>query len=217
MPETKLTKERKIYAGLLIVAVVGLGADQLFLQSGATGPGPATAAPISSAALVPTAGTRPVPAAVPAVDLSAITREDEGALSFRLVALADDRGFRLPAVEDAFRPDASWEALIGSEPLVPEKPVVEPRALKVQRFVESHRLMAVMRGARGGLAIIDGQPLRVGEELDGFVLRSVKADSASFRKGEEEAVLMLQLPGTDKPSSQSPKATDRDERKGPDK
>lgn len=195
----KLTRERKIYAGLLAVAAVALLADQLFFADG-----PA-AAQAGSAALVvapaPVDHPAAMPAATPGIDLGQVDLQltelnTANSLAHRLAAVARQHDLRVNEVGNAFEPSAQWVAA----PPPPQAPVELP-STRGRDFEARHKLTAVVVNARGGLAMVDGAPLKVGEQVEGFVLVSVMPTSAMFRSGDVEAVLELKLPGDSVPRS----------------
>jgi len=163
----KLTKERKIYAGLFLVALCALVGDQIF-----SGPSAASAAdtePVASAT---------VHAAAPAVTQhSAIIKQ----LAQRLRTLDHDEALSASAVSDPFKLSKSWESASDG-----------PTDNRVWAFNQRHHLTAVMvSGARGGSAIIDGDLVRVGQSLEGFKLIEVSTRSATFECNKQLARLAL--------------------------
>lgn len=181
----KLTRERQIYAGLLVVAVGALLADQVFLVDG---PASADAAPSSAAAMV-----QPVAAAaVPAVDarqfdFKVTELNAANSLALRLAAMARQHQLTAADVDNAFEPSVAWIA-------TPIAPPPAPLPSPGREFEARHKLTAVVTNARGGLAMVDGKPLEVGQELEQFVLIAVTPTTAMFRSGDATAVLQLNLP-----------------------
>lgn len=65
-----------------------------------------------------------------------------------------------------------------------------PRPGTPQAFAAEHKLQATSIGEEA-LAIIDGKPMRVGDELDGFRLTRIGPYEAEFERGSERAVLSI--------------------------
>jgi len=95
-------------------------------------------------------------------------------LADRLHKLAGAGGLDAASVTDAFCPSQAWVA----RPHSLGSTVVGFRA---RQFAERHKLTATAIGADGGMAIIDGQCLTVGREIDGLKLVTVDRNSATLR------------------------------------
>lgn len=61
-------------------------------------------------------------------------------------------------------------------------------------FVDTHRLQATFIGTEGMMAIVDGRIVRVGDEMDGFKIVRITADTAEFQREGHAAILRLPLP-----------------------
>lgn len=166
----KLTKERKIYAGLFLVAVCAFIGNEVF--SGPSEASAADAAPVASAPVRTAA-----PAAPTVSQHSAMTDQ----LAQRLRTLDHDEALSASAVSDPFKLSKSWEGASDG-----------PTDNRVWAFNQRHHLTAVMvSGARGGSAIIDGELVRVGQSLEGFKLIEVSTRSATFECNKQIARLAL--------------------------
>src|SRR5688572_2963508 len=191
------TKQKKIYAAVLGLAVTAFAADrwvighdaapeeaeQLLMTSNTT----TAAAPVSTTAALVTG--QPVMAAGAVAPVAAAPNTSTLARRLREVATAER--LDLAEVSDAFRVSPVW--------LPPPAPKVEaPKVARdlVAEFHKDHRLDAVMKNGTkgGGLAIIDGKTVRPGQALDGFRLLKVNDRSALFvGKGLQGEDLRLEL------------------------
>ena len=215
----QLTKQQKVYATVLGLAVAAFGFDRWVLGPGAEGPEDAAVAP---------AGKRPAPRRAPrAVAAAALNTAAPGgavvasasmaastpstaALAARLQSAS--KGLDLDRVADAFKPSASWTGLHRAA-----APVVDSGD-PVADFKARHKLSAAMKQGSGGVAIVDGQPLAVGQKLGGFRLSAVKDGSAIFRRGnlrvelhlgkEEAAGHMASVSAVQQPTSEKTAGTD---------
>ncbi len=95
-------------------------------------------------------------------------------LADRLDDLAGREKLDGMTVSDAFRPVASWGGQPAKAQTAP--PVSQTRALQFRR----HKLTATAVSADGGMAIVDGQCITVGGQMDGMRLVSVDRSSATF-------------------------------------
>jgi hypothetical protein len=164
----KLTKERKIYAGLFIVAACAFAGDQIFS-------GPKEAAANADVAVV-TARPAPAATATAVSNHTLITTE----LAQKLRALDHDQALSAAPLSDPFTLSKTWETSDAS---------VDGR---LSGFNQRHHLTAVMvGGARESSAIIDGQLVRVGQSIDGFKLIEVSRTSATFECHKQLARLVL--------------------------
>jgi hypothetical protein len=181
-----LTKQQKIAAVFLVLAVAALVTDRFIIGHDDD----------DSAALVTTRTPRqPAPAAhrpAPRPAKPAPAPEAElacgnvAALADRLEATRASNAFDLDAVRDAFRPPVS---MVGARKVES----VDELQMAAKRFVERHKLGAVIRKqSGGGVAVIEDKMLSVGQSLDGFVLVAVKDRSAVLRRGNQRVELRLQ-------------------------
>jgi hypothetical protein len=165
----KLTKERKIYAGLLVLAACAFIGDQVFS-------GPTEAAASADVAVATAPAAKPLAPAAEPIRSTITTR-----LAQRLRALDHDQALSATALSDPFKLSKTWGSGSGS-----------PADGQAWSFSQRHRLTAVMvAGARGGSAILDGELIRVGQSLDGFKLIEVSTQSATFECNKQLARLTL--------------------------
>jgi hypothetical protein len=187
----KITRERKIFGGLLIVALAALAFDQL--GGGGTSSDIASAAVAgqenASALLLASSAS-----ASPATRSNSNAAADEPSLAQRLKAAAPIAATVSPDhIRDVFRIPRAW--LGNGQPA----PVTQDAAtLAAERFAQSHKLSAVSKSASGGgagglagIAVVDGNLLHPGAVVDGFKLVAVTRTSAIFDCGGAQVVLQL--------------------------
>jgi len=177
-----LTKKQKILGAVLSAAVAIFVGDRVLLGLSDVGPARAEASP---------AGEFPFDL----LDTQGLLSEDEApqeppeketTLSDRLEEVAQSHHADPNAVRDAFCPSASWSGVNLAEPAS-----LSSAEAMAKAFVERHKLTATAVSAKGGMAIIDGQCLVIGRELDGFRLVSVSRNSAVLVCDGVKAALTL--------------------------
>jgi hypothetical protein len=177
-----LSKRQKILAVALGLAAAVFLADRILLEWDDLGPSKAGAWPLGNLDVEPL-----VPKGLlPAASACEVARENEVTLADRLEQAVEDGELDPMAVKDAFRPTESWSGL----DLTERFPLGSAEAI-AEAFAGSHRLSATAVSADGGMAIIDGQCLAVGRELDGFRLISVTRNSAVLGRGTVKVTLTL--------------------------
>jgi len=87
---------------------------------------------------------------------------------------------------DVFRPPASW---FPAPAVTPADTTV--RAGRAADFRQKYKLTAVMRGSSGGLAVIQGETVRLGQTIGGLKLIAIKDRSAVLSDGVEDVELEL--------------------------
>lgn len=163
----KLTRERKVYAAVLALAVVALGADRFLFSA----PEIAAAEPGSllvqseprPKAFIKGESARPVAAKLPGL----------GALARRMDEVSKARGLQAGNVADPFRPPAGWL-----------KAEATQTGNGLSEFAAKHHLVAVLKSSRGGIAVVNGatrKSLRIGQQLDGFKLVAIGEKSVTFQ------------------------------------
>lgn len=112
-------------------------------------------------------------------------------LADRLHKLAGADGLDAAPVADAFRPSQAWIAR--GQPQEPTVAGNQPdlAALRARQFAERHKLTATALGPDGAMAIIDGQCLVVGRQMDGLKLVAVDRNSATLEADGIEVKLPL--------------------------
>ena len=176
----KLTRERKIFGAVLVLALGFLGYDQLS-GGGATADEAANAA--SGDLLLASASTSSnKPALTPS------NSSGEISLASRLEDLAQKTDATSPGqLRDAFRPVSGWL----SKP-APARTVVEVSA--ADKFVAEHKLTAISTNATGAsVAVVDGTLLHVGAAIDGYRLISINGPHALFESSSDGARARLTL------------------------
>lgn len=171
----KLSRQRRISLGLLGLGIAALAVDRLVLAEngqGLTGPAMSAAA---SLLVVPSS-----PASLGS--LSPAKSDRVPAPSERLAALALKEDFDLLSVRDAFKTLGYEGEASSSAPA--------PTAGSADEFERRHRITGMMTSRTGKTVIIvEGKALQVGDELEGFVLRSIDGEGALFARGSDEARL----------------------------
>jgi hypothetical protein len=175
-----LTKERKIYLGLLGLGIVALGADRLTRNAPADKAREADAAVplVAPAAAVPRAADKPSPHAP-------TTAPARASLAALLRRCAATRPAPARQSADVFRVSAAWPGAVAPAAAAAARP--DP----VARFRAAHRLTGVLLSDDDRRAIIDGRALAVGERLDGFTLVSVDKDRAVLAAKQGRVILTL--------------------------
>jgi hypothetical protein len=204
------TKSQKISGAVLGLAAVAFCVDRFVLGSGDKAAAAASdeyAVNRSSSSSSSSSSTTPATPAGPKKPASAAAVAAKGqplTLASRLSAMAEARGFAYETVGDAFRPSEAW--LAASRPPDAAKPAVAagdntPAAERVvpkvdygSLFRTKHTLTAVMTRQRGGMAIVDGKTVRVGQTIDGFRLTHVGINEATFEGKETQVTLRLPEP-----------------------
>ena len=184
----KLTKERKLYLTIGAVAVLGLVTDR-FLGAAVTSPSSAAASMQS-----PTIARTASGAAAGNVDLdaAALNLRSDRSLPVRLADFAQSRGYDLQSIDDGFQAADSW--LTKLAPAKADKNIESSDGEQLLAdFKTKHRLTALMVGAEGGLAVVNGQPLCPGQEIGAFKLVEVRGNQAIFENQGQAAVLELTI------------------------
>jgi hypothetical protein len=202
-----LTKQQKIYAAVLGLAVAafafdrfvlgpGDSADELSATSRTAPRRPARAAARPAA----TAGTTSAAAATPgAVILPPGAAQGPApsvsTLALRLHQIANPpepaKPFDLENVGDAFRPS---EVLAGKTKSAPVTVVEQRDAAKEFREKYKDKLVAVVKKGAVGAAIIDNKMVAIGQQFDGFRLVAVKDRSAVLWRGNQRVELRITAP-----------------------
>lgn len=182
-----MPRERQIVLGLGAVAVAGLMFDKVVL-----GPAESSAAPTEVASADPTG---PVRSAAAAVGAKVETTVREAMMK----ALQEHAAESLPQMD--FGPDAAWitkpvaAAASGAAPVVAQ-PDPAPRGGVLPGLTGSPKLSLVMPTRDGGIAVIDGHRMQVGQtHPDGYQLVGVDTRSVTISMGGSTAVLSLPSPG----------------------
>jgi hypothetical protein len=181
-----MSRERKIFVGVFVTAVLALAVDRLVLQGPATGPArsPAAAPPAPTDLVEPADRPTAGPASsVPAVQAERRVAKRLGQVARRLP----------PATEgerDIFQPSSLWGGA--------EKPERQPQKTRgkelAKAFNEAHTLTGVLAGPDGGrLAMINDRFVAVGHDVDGFRVVSIGAGWVILRSPEDDQRIVLTM------------------------
>jgi hypothetical protein len=184
-----ISRERKVLCGLGAVAAAGLMFDKAFL-------GPADAA--ASAGAPQQAGlAAPAQAAA-----NAVAARLEGGIRDAMQRMLEKHvSEQMPEMN--FGPDPEWtrkmvlEAPAAAQTPTPAaKPAESVMTGVLPGLSKTPSLSLVMPTRDGGLAVIDGHRLQVGQmHPDGYTLTAVHARSVTVAKGGVSATLSLPSPG----------------------
>jgi hypothetical protein len=173
----KLTRERKIFGAVLVVALGVFGYDQLFGSSPSTADASASANTLLLASISPSNK----PARISA------SAAEEISLASRLTTLALKTGTTAPnAIRDVFQPAEIW---------LPKTVVARVSTVSsADKFVRDHKLSTVSINATGGgVAVVDGKLLHIGGRIDGYQLVAINQQNAIFQSSDG-ARAKLKLP-----------------------
>jgi hypothetical protein len=201
-----LTKKQISLIAVLGTSVIGFVVDKVLLDSGTP---KAASAAVSTPRAAPAAKSASAAAPVAAVPVSATpaTAKAAGAplvsasgatpvsLADRLksLALAD----REPTgIREAFAPSSAWLASL--EQPKPAAPAPAEPTDSVADFIRQHKLTSVLRRGSSGSAIVDGKFIEIGEQVDGYRLIGLTADSAVFRSPRQAKEVKLFIAGAAK-------------------
>jgi hypothetical protein len=177
----KLTKSKIAMLALLGVAVVGLLVDRVFLTSSTTAPQAANASNREPAL--------PVPLTVVTPTMS-VSSTSTAHIAARLRHAGEKTSMDPAALKDAFVPAESW--LAKPEQGTPVALTTTPVVDSGDRFVRDHKLTSVLIDAGGGIAVVNGKVLRVGQEIDGYRLVRLAPGTAEFESGPGGSRIQLQ-------------------------
>jgi hypothetical protein len=165
----KITRERKLYAAIFGLALLGLTLDRTIYGSSE-----APVAPTNNDAIV-------TPAPAPAT--GSINAAEEASLAGRLISAANEPEFTPAHIREPFKSQLPWLAS------VPATTAATPSSS--EQFAARHALTALMGSGQNGYAIIDGVCVRIGRTIDGFRLVSVDGRSATLESGADQVRLIL--------------------------
>jgi hypothetical protein len=174
----KLTRERKTFFALAVLTALALGIDRFLLGSDVSGPSSAAAGTISPYEAASSKATLAVDRLLSEPDPSV-----RPSLARNLRRLAAEHP--LDSIErDAFAPSTAWLNAQGS---------TGPSSAggDTAGFDRLHRLVAVIPTRRRPCAMVDGQPMFIGQKLDGHTLIAVRQRSAVFEANGRRVVLLM--------------------------
>lgn len=173
----KLTKQTKVYAGILGLGLIALVADRaLFTPAGASAAVEAT--PLNSAPAADIVAARP---ATPV----ASTSDDAASVG---TATISER-LRVVAKEAEKAPEFSGDAFAPPVTTGQSAPAARVAPASAELFKAQYRLTGLVHSGNTGAAIIDGKPVRVGESIGGFTLTRVDASGATFELDGQQVTL----------------------------
>jgi hypothetical protein len=167
----KVTKQQKIFAGLLALGLVALAMDRFVFS-----PQTAQASDDSAALLV----AKPSKVATPTIAASgklAVDSSVTNPIALKLNALSDSLHLPNAPVKDAFLPSQAW---LGK----PSGERTDPKT-----FEQMHQLSGVMLSGSHPAAMINGKLVSVGDMIDGYRLISVAPGAANLQMDEIKVTL----------------------------
>lgn len=166
----RLTNERKIYAGVLSLAVAGLLADRVFF-----GTSPASAYAVE-----------PSPAASAGVAASEAGRQTGGfEAPIPVARLFENLAPHADNSQDGFSVPAGWQQAIDTQRALAQpkaRPAAEdqgPKSDPGEAWAQGRRLTSIVRFSDEFKAVVNGRAMRLGDTLDGLTL--VAVDEANGR------------------------------------
>lgn len=124
-----------------------------------------------------------------AASLDSLDSGDPNALQGLLDALVDDQGVEPGKASDGlFGLLASSTGLLASGSGDPENDSARSESAQSP---QGHRVTMIMKSASGGLALVNGKPIRAGETRDGITLIKVNDDDIVVRESGETTTLSL--------------------------
>lgn len=186
----KTTRERKILIALLGVGLGALTFDRLVLESSVSGPAAAAAAQAEVSDGKSAVGS--FDSMRRDADLwSTGAMAGTDSLANRIAKAAAEAGVKPDALPDAFAMPAKWSDLTAGTSNGVKGTDAEAVVLTAEQFENQHRLMAVMGRGDHAIAMIDGQALRIGQQLDGYTLIEAQQRIAVFTAGAQRAALRM--------------------------
>ena len=175
----KVTKQQKVYAGLLVLGLIALVLDRCVFT-----PASADASDQASDLLIAKPAQSKTESSAPARKATS-TAPTGNAVAQKLTQLSESMHLPGAAVRDAFCPAPAWAA--DGAPKTPGAP--KGITAETPNFEQTHTLIGVMLSGSSAAAMVDGTLVRVGQSIDGYRLVSVSKGRAIFRSGEVTATL----------------------------
>jgi hypothetical protein len=187
-----LTKKQISMIAVLGMSVIGFLVDKVLLDSASpkTARAAAPAAARVASDRAPAAGLVKL-AGAPQLPVPGATRTP---LAERLEALTLPDG-EPTGIREAFAPSAAWLASLEE---VKPKPSGAREPDSTADFVRQHKLTSVLRRGNVGSAVVDGKVVEIGEQLDGYRLTGLTADSAVFQSPRHPKEVRLSIAGAAK-------------------
>jgi hypothetical protein len=166
-----LGKRQKALIGVFALGLIALMVDRVFLRpQGGAGKASGVEIGDSNRGVGDSAAASPDEAQRPSV-------------AQRLERLWSDHEANDVGMRDPFSLKGSWLDGSGEDPAVVSSPLTE--------FAKTHSLVAVVMDGRQSYALVGDRVLKLGDQIDGFVLTSVGPKSAIFDRQGEQVVLEL--------------------------
>lgn len=184
-----MTKERIVLLAVLAVGGMALLVDRLILSN--PGPSLASADAVTAASVTVAPAVTPSNAAPPpeAQSGESTAASVTAVLARRLEEVAQAQLEDKASPRDAFTIAPTWMQV-----KTPQQQQADPVNVELERFARKYKLNAVLARDNGAIAIVNGQPLAVGQTLDGFTLEEVRKRSVVFRQGMHRMELSLSSP-----------------------
>ena len=173
----KLSKERKIFVGLLTLALGAVFIDRIVIGSGVTGPQQVEAGTVPAESA---SGDRPTVVSFDEA-LSAPPSSRGPSIGERFLKAVQAQGPAQADMRDAFAPSKAWANELG---LVQGETDQQP-------FEDRHRLVAVIVVNGERYVIIDDQTLGLGHTLDGYTLVDVNERTAVLESNGHRVELKI--------------------------
>ena len=189
-----LTKKQISMIAVLGMSVIGFLVDKVLLDSASpkTARAAAPAAARVASDRAPAAGPVKL-AGAPQLPAPGATRTP---LAERLEALTLPDG-EPTGIREAFAPSTAWLASLDETKPKP-KPSGAREPDSTADFVRQHKLTSVLLRGNVGSAIVDGKVVEIGEQLDGYRLTGLTADSAVFQSPQHSKEVRLSIAGAAK-------------------
>jgi hypothetical protein len=169
-----ISKQHRIYIGLIGVALLGLIADRTIFK-------PSDAVATSMGEFIIADSDLSEQNATQAL-LAA-----KQSLANRLKNVANSRGVNPHEVRDIFASPWTHSSATAPKAAAENSPAYE--------FMQRHKLTAIMGASGSGYVVIDDKCLRVGQTIDGYLLKSVTDRSAVFERTDVAQQFEYPLPG----------------------
>jgi len=185
----KLSRERKVLVGVLGLGLSALAVDRLFLADGVGGPQQAQAAAgivQNTAEVTPKAISTPAANTRSAEDAAATSGDSSerqsqqahmASLAQLLQQAAQHNQIHQRAVDNADASSSSGGLFASAHHWIPKEPQEQATpgqpAARQQPFDQRYRLDAILASDTGNLAIINGQPYRVGSQIENYRITAI--------------------------------------------
>ncbi|MFN7021806.1 MAG: hypothetical protein ACK4WH_10835 [Phycisphaerales bacterium] len=180
----RLTNERKIYAGVLSLAVAGLLADRMFF--GAT---PASAYAVDHSPAAPASASPSESGRQPGAYEAPIP----------VARLFESLSQHADNAQDGFTVPAAWQQAIDAQRALAQpkaRPADEdqgPQSDPAESWARGRKLTSIVRFSSEFKAVVNGRALRLGDSLDGLTLVAIDETSGRAVFADEGRGLSVTL------------------------